>query len=115
MKPHPVLNNKTNLVIYSLAWILIIGIQTFALVQLFDFNWVYAAVDGLVYGALFYIFGIGLWFFIRFQEIKKHKVLAILVEHGSSLIIIVSIWVISGIYMLSAIFPNSPEIKDFLW
>lgn len=115
MKPHPVLNNKTNLIVYSLAWILIIGIQTFALVQLFDFNWIYAIVDGLVYGALFYIFGIGLWFFIRFQEIQKQKVLNILIEHGSSLIIIVSVWVISGIYMLSAIFQESKEIKDFLW
>lgn len=115
MKPHPVLNNKTNLVVFSLAWMLIIGIQTFALVQLFDFNWIYAVVDGLVYGALFYIFGIGLWFFIRFQEIKKHKVVTVLIEHGSSLIIIVSIWVISGIYMLSAIFNENQEIKEFLW
>jgi len=115
MKPHPVLNNKTNLVIYSLAWILIIGIQTFALVQLFDFNWIYAIVDGLVYGALFYLFGIGLWFFIRFHEVQKHKAISIIVEHGSSLIIIVSIWVVSGIYILSALFSNNEEIKEFLW
>lgn len=115
MKPHPVLSNKVNLAFYSLAWILIISIQTFALVQLFNFNWVYAIVDGMVYGALFYLFGIGLWFFIRFNEFQKQSTFSILIEHTSSLIIIVSIWVISGIYLLSAIFSDKPEIQDFLW
>lgn len=115
MKPHPVLSNKTNLAIYSLAWVVIISIQTFALVQLFNFNWVYALVDGLVYGALFYVFGIGLWFFIRFHEFQKQSTFSIIIEHSSSLIIIVSIWVISGIYFLSAIFSDQKEIQEFLW
>jgi len=115
MKPHPVLNNKTNLIIYSLAWITIIGIQTFALVQLFNFPWVYAIVDGFIYGFLFYLFGIGLWFFIRFNEFQKQSTFSVILEHSTSLIIIVSIWVISGIYLLSAIFSDQTEIQDFLW
>ncbi len=115
MKPHPVLSNKANLAFYSLAWVLIIGIQTFALKQLFNFDWHYAVVDGLVYGALFYLFGIGLWFFIRFNEFQKQSTVSILIEHASSLIIIVSIWVISGIYLLSAFFSDNTEIQDFLW
>lgn len=115
MKPHPVLSNKANLAFYSLAWILIISIQTFALMQLFNFDWHYAVVDGLVYGALFYLFGIGLWFFIRFNEFQKQRTVSILIEHASSLIIIVSIWVISGIYLLSALFSGNTEIQDFLW
>lgn len=115
MKPHPVLNNKRNLIIYSLAWVLLIGIQTFALVQLFDFNWIYALIDGAVYGALFYLFGIGLWFFIRFNEFQKQTTLSVILEHFSSLIIIVSIWVISGIYILSALFPEQEDITEFLW
>lgn len=115
MKPHPVLNSKINLAIYSLVWALIISIQTYALFQLFDFTWVYAVVDGLVYGFLFYIFGIGLWFFIRFQEFQKQNKLSVFLEHTTSLIVIVSIWVISGIYILSAIFSQNKEINDFLW
>ena len=103
MKPHPVLSNRTNLAVFSLVWFIIFGIQTFALIQLFSFNWVYALVDGLVYGALFYVFGLGLWFFIRFHEFQKQSILALLVEHGTSVIVIVSIWVISGIYLITAI------------
>ena len=115
MKPHPILNSKNNLLIYSLAWILLIGIQTIALFQLFNFPWVYALVDGLVYGILFYIFGIGLYFFIRFQEFYKQNKVSVFVEHATSLVVIVSIWVISGIYILSALFSQNEEISAFLW
>ncbi len=115
MKPHPVLSNRTNLAVFSLVWFIIFGIQTFALIQLFSFNWVYALVDGLVYGALFYVFGLGLWFFIRFHEFQKQSILALLVEHGTSVIVIVSIWVISGIYLITAIYPDNTNIQNFLW
>ena len=115
MKPHPILNNKFNLLIYSFAWLVLISIQTFALFQLFSFPWVYAIVDGLVYGGLFYIFGIGLYFFIRFQEFYKKNTFSVFIEHATSLIVIVSIWVISGIYILSAIFSQDKEITTFLW
>jgi len=115
MRPHPILSNRNNLGIYSLAWLLLISIQTFALVQLFHFTWLYAAVDGLVYGVLFYLFGIGYWFFIRFQDLEHTSRLSLTIEQGTSIIVIVSIWVISGIYILSAIFIDNKEINDFLW
>jgi len=115
MKPHPILNNKYNLLIYSFAWLVLISIQTFALFQLFSFPWNYAIIDGLVYGGLFYIFGIGLYFFIRFQEFYKKNTISVFIEHATSLIVIVSIWVISGIYILSAIFSQNKEINTFLW
>jgi len=115
MKPHPILSKRSNLLIYSIAWLLLISIQTFALFQLFSFPWVYALVDGLVYGGLFYLFGIGLYFFIRFQEFYKQNKLSVFVEHATSLIVIVSIWVISGVYILSALFSDNKEITTFLW
>jgi len=115
MKPHPILTNKNNLTIYSLAWVMLMLIQTLALVQLFHFTWLYAFVDGLVYGLLFYVFGIGFWFFIRFQDIQNNNRLSVIIEQTTSIIVIVSIWVISGIYILSAIFTNNKEINDFLW
>lgn len=115
MKPHPILNNKNNLLIYSFAWIVIISIQTYALFQLFNFPWIYALVDGIVHGILFFIFGIGLYFFMRFQEFYKQSRMSVFIEHTTSLIIIVSIWVISGIYILSAIFSQNKEIEEFLW
>lgn len=115
MRSHPVLKDGSTLILYSLTWIIIIAIQIIALVQLFDFNWIYAIVDGLIYGALFYIFGMGMWFFIRFNEFQKSRVLSIFIEHGSYLLIIVSVWVIGGIYILTAIFPENKEIENFLW
>jgi len=115
MNVHPVLSNRNNLAIYSLAWVVIISIQAFALFQVFHFPLIYALIDGLIYGMLFYIFGIGLWFIIRFQDFQKQSTLSIIIEQTTSLIVIVSIWVISGIYILSAIFSQNDEINTFLW
>lgn len=115
MNKHPILFNKNNLAWYSLAWLLIMSIQTYAMFQLFHFSWLYALVDGLVYGILFYIFGIGLWFFIRFQDFQKQNRMAVLIEQGTSLVIMLSLWVIAGIYILTVIFSQNEEINNFLW
>ncbi|OYT16108.1 MAG: hypothetical protein B7C24_09460 [Bacteroidetes bacterium 4572_77] len=115
MKRHPILFNKSNLALYSLIWMLIISIQTFALVELFHFSWNYALVDGFVYGALFYIFGIGLWFFIRFPDINKQNQLSTIIEQLTSLLVMLSLWTLLGIYILEAIHPNNQEVTTFLW
>lgn len=114
MRLHPILNNKNNLLIYSLVWLGLIITQTAALAQLFSFSWKYAFIDSLIYGILFYAFGIGLYFFTRFQDLSKDKIVSVFIEQTTALIIIVSIWVFSGQYVLSFIFSNDITINTFL-
>jgi len=114
MRLHPILNNKNNLLIYSLIWLALIVTQTVALAQLFSFSWEYAIIDSLIYGILFYAFGIGIYFFIRFQDLSKDKVVSVFIEQATALIIIVSIWVFSGLYILSLFFSSDSEITHFL-
>jgi two-component system LytT family sensor kinase len=115
MTSHPILRDRSTFLIYSFAWVTITFIQIIALVQLFDFNWIYASIDGLTYGVLFFMFGMGMWFFIRFTDFRKNKALSLFIEHGSYLLIIVSVWVIGGIYILTALFSGIEEIESFLW
>jgi len=114
MRLHPILNHRNNLLIYTAIWLVLIVSQTIALSQLFSFTWRYAFADSLIYGILFYAFGIGIYFFIRFQDFGKSNNVSVFVEQATALIVILSIWVFSGIYVLSALFPLDSNILQFL-
>ena len=114
MRLHPILNHKNNLLIYTAIWLVLIFTQTIALSQLFNFSWEYALADSLVYGILFYGFGIGIYFFIRFQDFGKSNNVSVFIEQATALIVILSIWVFSGLYILSSLFPQNAIIIQFL-
>ncbi|MBN1652122.1 MAG: histidine kinase [Bacteroidales bacterium] len=112
---HPLFVNKTIFGLYILAWVMLIGIQTLAFFQLFSVSWFYALMDSLLFGSLYFLIGIGVWYFIRITQPDKNNLLPFALDHLASAIIIVSLWVYGGTYLLSLIFSNSTEYVDLIW
>ncbi len=112
---HPLFSSKTTFGIYILAWVLLISIQTLAFFQLFTVSWVYAVMDSLVFGSIYFLIGIGIWYFIRYARFEKSQFLPLILEHLASAIVLVSLWVFVGTYALAAVFSSSPDYVELLW
>lgn len=112
---HPLFNSKTTFGIYILAWVMLISIQTLAFFQLFTVSWYYAIADSLIFGSIYFLIGIGTWYFIRYANFEKGIFLPIIIEHLASSFILVSLWVYSGTYILSLIFASSTDYVELLW
>ena len=112
---HPLFSSKTIFGIYILAWVMLISIQTLAFFQLFTVSWFYAVMDSLLFGSIYFLIGIGAWYFIRYARFEKNQFLSLILEHLASAFVLVSLWVYSGTYALAYIFSSSPEYVDLLW
>jgi len=112
---HPLFSSKTIFGLYILAWVMLIGIQTLAFFQLFTVSWTYALVDSLLFGSLYFLIGIGVWYFIRYNGFEKNQIVPLLLEHLASAFILVSIWVYGGTYVLSFIFSSATDYVELLW
>lgn len=112
---HPLFSSKTIFGTYILAWVMLISIQTLAFFQLFPVSWFYALVDSLLFGSIYFLIGIGVWFFIRYTRFEKSQFLPLILEHLASAFVLVSLWVFSGTYALGYIFSSSPDYVDLIW
>lgn len=112
---HPLVSNKTAFSLYVLAWVLFVSIQTLAFYQLFKVSWFQAIADSVVFGGLFFLMGLGIWFFVRYSSRESQSVLSLFVEHITSALVLVSIWVWGGSYLLAFTFSSSPDYVSVLW
>lgn len=112
---HPLFSSKTIFGMYILAWVMLISIQTLAFFQLFTVSWFYAVIDSLLFGSVYFLIGIGVWYFIRYSRFEKSQFLPLILEHLASAFVLVSLWVFSGTYTLAYIFSSSPDYVDLLW
>jgi sensor histidine kinase YesM len=112
---HPLFRSRLIFGLYVLAWVLIVSIQTLAFFQLFPVSWYFAIIDSLLFGSLFFILGIGAWYFIRYMTFEKGQLISMLFEHIASAFVLVSLWVYGGSYLLSLIFSNSTAYVNLLW
>jgi len=112
---HPLFSSKTIFGIYILAWLMLISIQTLAFFQLFDVSGFYAVVDSLLFGSIYFLIGIGVWYFTRYARFEKSQFLPLILEHLASAFVLVSLWVFGGTYALAAIFSSYPDYIELLW
>lgn len=94
---------------------MLISIQTLAFFQLFNVSWFHALVDSLLFGSIYFLIGIGLWYFVSYTKFEKSQFFAFVLEQLTSAIVLVSLWVFIGTYALSFIFSKSADYVDLLW
>lgn len=112
---HPLFSSKFIFGMYILAWVMLISIQTLAFFQLFPVSWFYALADSFLFGILYFFIGIGVWYFIQYTNLEKVQFIQFVLEHIAAAVILVSMWVFSGTYILSSLFSLSEDYVDLLW
>ncbi|MBR9997390.1 MAG: histidine kinase [Cyclobacteriaceae bacterium] len=94
---NPVLKNKKSRIVYLLLWVIIMMAHSFFLIFYFDLRAVYAVIDGLVYNLVYLLFGIGIWYIVRYNDFELIKLINLVGSHALSAVFILSLWLgISG-------------------
>lgn len=110
---HPVFYNRRSAFIYLAAWMGITAIQV-AIVYFYSVNNLRLAIgDAVVYNMIYAVLGLVVWFPVRFTQAGKKNMVNLLINHLTSLILILLIWGLIGYFVLLNSIPD-PEYALFL-
>ncbi|MFH1195951.1 MAG: histidine kinase [bacterium] len=113
----PVLKNKKSIITYSSIWMALllchIGIIIIVLKQDIE----YAAVDGLVFNAIYFLLGTTLWFPCQYISFENNSPLKIFLGHSIAAIFTSGLWVYIGQLLVVSVFPDKREliVSTLVW
>lgn len=96
---HPVLRSFKSFTIYVLIWILVIGIHFAILYSFYQHDILTAVTDSLVFNLLFALVGLSVWFTVALTKPEKSSLFNLIVNHLSSLTLIILLWIASGTFI----------------
>ncbi len=102
---HPFIKNN-NIIIYTLLWVLMWGVFTFALDFFYEFDFAHASVDSMVFNLLFYGVGIAYWFNVRYSSFSKSELFNLVISHFAAAAISVAIVVFLSQAILKTIYTD---------
>lgn len=111
---HPIAGKKTTILIYSTVWIMVFGIHAFFLYRARDASFEVALTDSLVYNGLFMLFGLGIWYPVRFLNTLEPTRFSFVLNHLAVAFICLFAWIFLGEYMLSAFWKGNESYHIFL-
>jgi len=103
---NPFIRNKKLTEAMGLVAIIIVAGQLLSLHLIYDIRFDIAFVDSSIYTFLLFIFGISLWYPAKYMTIESNSVFNLLVNHSITIAITSVIWIYSGYFILSNLFPD---------
>ncbi|MCF8228324.1 MAG: histidine kinase [Bacteroidales bacterium] len=110
---HPVFYSKRSLVIYLAVWTAITAGQVAFLYSFYLDNLGLAIGDAAVFNILFALLGLAVWYPVHFTQPGRNKVINLIINHITSLIIVLLIWISLGNFILSKAIPEQ-AYQEFL-
>lgn len=111
---HPFFQNIKLLYVYITAWILITGVHVFLIYTYYLPDYFVALSDAVVFNFLFAMFGIPIWWTVRYFEPKKSKNFNIFYNHLSGIILIILLWQGIGNFILNILWTDNYEYLKIL-
>ena len=111
---NPIVSNRKNFLIYLLSMGFILLTHFLILNLFFDFSLIISIVDAAIYSSMISIFGVGIWYIVRYLSISEQKYHLILADHLVTGGIVVLLWLFAGYYALSYLFNLEAEYSRFL-
>ncbi len=111
---NPILSKWLGIIAFKLFWTVAIIAQFTTFYSFYDFPLGIAIADSLVFNLTFALFSIGIWYWVRYSDFEKQKVLNITINHIAAGIISILVWVAISSFILKNIFPNETTYLDFL-
>ncbi len=111
---NPILSKWLGIIAFKLWWTVAILAQFFTLYSFYELRFVIAITDSIVFNATFALLSIGIWYWVRYSDFEKQKVLNITINHIAAGIISILVWVTFSTFILKSIFPNEAQYLDFL-
>ncbi|MFY0627906.1 MAG: histidine kinase [Reichenbachiella sp.] len=111
MIKHPILDGN-GYKIYAIAWVIVMIIHGLILQYNYNFSFVIAAADSLVYNLLFAAIANGIWYVVSFANLSKDET-ALFTTHTVSAFITILIWSTLSNAILNIIFINNEAYLSF--
>jgi two-component system, LytTR family, sensor kinase len=93
---HPFFNNRKLVTIYISIWIAVAAIHVFILQYIYPISTETALLDSIVFNTIFALFGIPVWYVVAYTKPGKFSVINQVINHVTSLTIIMIIWIMAG-------------------
>ena len=112
---NPIFRKRINIYLYILAWLFISAIQASILVFYFRLDVNLAVTDSLVFNILFFLFGLLIWYPVRYIPLSNRKIYSVFLNHTALGILVISIWISTGFFILKLLFANNePVIQSII-
>ncbi len=112
MTSNPILENRRNLILYLLFWLIFSAISLLLLIYYIKINPASAASD-LIFNILLCGLGIILWFPARYLSIEDNSIIKLTFTHLIGSILTSALWLLIGYFLLVNIFSPAREYLNF--
>ena len=109
---HPFIKNN-NIIVYTLLWVVMWGVFTFALDFFYEFSFAQASIDSLVFNLLFFGVGLAYWFNVRYSSFSKSELFNLVISHFAAAAISVAIVVFLSQTFLKAVYTDEEYLAFF--
>jgi len=101
-------------IVYIILWVTL-GVIHFSLLYYgYELQTVVAFADSLVFNILFALIGSGLWFMVRYSDLRTKTIRELAFYHLSGAAVTIFIWMIASYFILSSIFSDNELYLSFL-
>lgn len=111
---HPIFFNKNNGIFALIIWGVLIASHTMVLTLFYNQAFYYSLVDGIVFNLCFALLSLGIWYPVRFINLKQSSNSDIFLNHLGTAAISIVIWYVISHSILTYLFRNSAENLAFL-
>lgn len=111
---HPVLFNRKSIIYTLVIWGVIIASHTLVLTVFYNQKFHYSLADSLVFNIYFCILSLGIWYPVRFINLKHSSSIDIFLNHLGAASISIVIWYVAAYSTISYLLQNSQDYLIFL-
>ena len=105
---HPIANNRRNLIIYGIFWMLSAVIHGTIFYTFFDASIYLSIADGFMSSLLFGLIGLGLWYAVRYSQMEVHNIGNLILNHLTAVAITLVMLLLLNYYSIQTI----PVVKE---
>lgn len=111
---NPILQSRRSILIYFSAWTLIAALHAIVFFVSFPVGLFTAISDAAAASLLMAIFGVGLWYAARYNEIKEQDLLQSFIYHLVISILVIAIWYSLTTFVVTTINDNNPYYLELI-
>lgn len=111
---NPFLANRTYTITYLIAWILVSGIHAVVLWLASSQELTVSITDSLVFNILFAGIGLGLWYSIRYYDIRRANPLDAFLNHLLIALVVLGVWLGLGYLVMNNLWPENESYHEYL-
>lgn len=100
---HPIANNRRNLIIYAIFWLLIAALHGVFLYNFYAASVYLAITDSFIYNLFFSLIGLGLWFAVKFSQMETNNIGNLILNHLTAVSITLAVLLLFGYYSVKSI------------